>query len=140
MAQERKHLAIFATALALVLVQHGIVENFAEDLRLARDVLVAAVSRPADDDQAPLSGHAFDGLHQRPDRVGVVAVVCDDGGAAIVKHVEAARCGGCVVDEGGKARFDGEPVDSQCPDCRNRGHRVFDLEDDRSLAGERNGR
>ena len=83
-AQQGQHFAVGATALALVLVEDDLVEGIAEDLGLLADVLVAAVTGAADHHHAPLGRHGLDGAHQRQNGVGVVAVVGNQRGAAVV--------------------------------------------------------
>ena len=81
---------------------------------------------------AALRGHRVDRAHQRLDRVGVVAIVGDQRGAAVVEHVEAARRGLRIADETPKPGADLAPLQAQRPGGRRRRHRVVDLEADRS--------
>jgi hypothetical protein len=99
--------------------------------------LVAAVAGAADDDAAALAaGHGVDGCHQGAHGVGVVAVVGDHGGAAVVHHVEAAGRVVGVVDEAGQAAADGVPVQAGAPGGGDGGHDVLDLEADAAAAGD----
>ena len=84
-----------------------------------------------------LAGMRFDGVHQRLDRVRVVAVVGDHGRALVVEHVEAARRVVALADEGVQAQADRVPVDADGPGRGHRGHRVLDLEADHAAAGDR---
>src|SRR5690606_16340181 len=137
LAQQLHHFAVGASALALVFVEDHIVERIAEDFRLAADVVVAAIAGAADDDRAAVRRHRFDGAGQCLDRIRVVAVIGNDGGAAMHEHVEAARRGVRAVLESAQAfAYDG-PVQSQPPCRADGGHRVFDLEADRAVVGDR---
>jgi hypothetical protein len=80
-----------------------VVEGGAQDAGLLADVLVAPVAGAADDHRAPLGRHVAHACHQGGDGVGVVAVVGDHGGAAVVEHVEAAGHALLVADEAGQA-------------------------------------
>ena len=60
LAQQRHHLAVFAAALASVLVEDDFVEGGAQDLGLFADVLVAPVACAADHHRAVLSRHGVD--------------------------------------------------------------------------------
>src|SRR5262249_29371811 len=83
LAHESDDLAVGAAPGALVLVDVDLVEEAAEDLRLADDVLVAAVAgRRVHDLAAPVS-HAPDGLREREQCRRVVAVVEDDRAVAV---------------------------------------------------------
>ncbi|KAF5275155.1 hypothetical protein FQA39_LY18673 [Lamprigera yunnana] len=73
--QQGQHFAVFAPALAGVLVEDDVVEHAAQDAGLLDDVLVAPVACAADDDAALVGGHGAHGLHQGAHGVGVVAVV-----------------------------------------------------------------
>src|SRR5690606_21638797 len=79
--QQREYFAVAAAALALVFVEDHLVERLAENLGLAPDVLVAPVAGAADDHEAAVCGHRFDGARERRDGVGIVAVVGDHGRA-----------------------------------------------------------
>ena len=99
LAQQGQHFAICATALALVLIQDDLVEHIAQYLGLANDVDIAPVTRTADDHHPLLGRDALDGGHQRKHRIGIVPIVGDHAGAAVVEEVEAAGCGLRIVDE-----------------------------------------
>jgi hypothetical protein len=60
--------------------------------------------------------------HQGRDGVGVVAVVGDHGGAAVVEHVEAARRVVGVADEAGQSFLDRFPGHAHGPGGGHRGH------------------
>ena len=136
-AQQAQHLAVGAAALAGVLVQQHLVEGSAQDLGLGADVLVAAVAGAADHHRAAAGRHGFGGGHQGGDGVGVVAVVGDHGGAAVVEHVEAAGHAVHVADEAGQPALDGVPGHAHGPGGTHGGHHVLDLEADLPAARER---
>ena len=106
-AQQGNHLAIVAPPLALVFEHHHLVKGIAQDFGLLADVLVTPIARAADDHGSARSGHGLHRLHQRQHGVGVVAIVGNHGGTAVVEQVEAASCVVAVVGEVGQALADG---------------------------------
>src|SRR5262249_38086579 len=88
---QANHFAVGAPARALILVNVNLVEEVAEDLRLANDVLVAAIARGRVHDLAPAVTHAANRVRERDQRRGVVAVIEDHGAVAVRDDVEATR-------------------------------------------------
>ena len=68
-----------------------------------------------------------------------MTVVGHHGGSPIVKDIESARGRRRIVDERSQPGLDRGPVQLQRPRCGDRGHRVFNLKDDGSVAGQWNG-
>jgi hypothetical protein len=104
LAQEGEGFPRLAAAQAGILKEEDVVEGAADYFRLLPDVLVTPVTGHADDDAAPACGHGHHRLHQRLQGIGVVAVVGNDGGTAVVKDIETAGNGRRIGSEAGKAR------------------------------------
>ena len=137
-AQECNNLAVLASALALIFKQHHLVECIAEYLGLLADVLVSAIPGATDDDRASRRRQRVEGLDQCRHGVGVVAIVGDDGGAAVRKHVEAASRIVVVVGERGQGGFNGVPIHLECPRGSHAGHDIFDLKAQCARQGDGN--
>src|SRR3546814_19974488 len=69
--------------------------------------------------------------------IGIMAIVGNQGRAAIRKHIEAARCGLGIVHEGRNTGLDRSPFKSQGP-CSGQGcHGIVDLETNGAAAYQR---
>ena len=137
LAHEAHDLAVGTAAGALVLVDVDVVEEVADDLGLAEDVLVAPVAGRGVDDLAAAMRHLLDGLAQGEQGRGVVAVVEDDGGALVGEHVEAAGNGGEIAREGLDAGADGLDREAERVPGGHRREQVLDLEADAAAVGQR---
>src|SRR5690606_17813790 len=135
--QQRQHFAVGASALALVFIEHHVVECGAQNLGLAAQVFVAPVACAAYYYAAPCGGQGIYRTYQCLDGVGVVAIVGNDGGALVVEYIEAARDGMGIADESGKATPDGVPFNTQRPGRGDGRHRIVDLKGDGAAAGQR---
>src|SRR5574344_2360977 len=138
LAQQGEHLAIGTATLAGVLVKDHVVESRAQDARLLDDVLVTPVARAADDHAALVCRHGIHRLHQGADGVRVVAVVGNDGGAPVVKQVEAPGRIRAVVVKAGQPTADGLPGNVGCPGSANGCHGVVHLKADAAIARQGN--
>lgn len=66
-----------------------------------------------------------------------MAVICNRCGVAIIKDVETAGGGLCVIDEAGKPRPDNLPIQSKRPAGTGCRHCIFDLETDGAIGSDR---
>ena len=124
-----------------VLVEHHVVKRRAQDDGLVADVAVAPVSRAADDHHTSLTRghrHGVDGRDQGAHGVGVVAVVGNHRGAAVVHHVETPWGVVRVVHKAAQATAQRAPIHAHGPGSGHRRHGVVDLKANRAVARQWN--